>query len=253
MAQNRTDPFSADSARLATSRQGVAFVASAILPGAGQYYLGADRWVPFAAAEAWSWVKFVQNRREASRFERQYRDIAWNVARQFTTSTRKDSVFTYFEAVGEWKESGHFDLDPNTSGLQPEVDSTTFNGAQWRRARGLFSDPNKALAYYRQTAIPDPYLWSWGNSRLEQEEYRGTIRRSDAAFRAGTRMLGVILANHIISAVDAFVLARMQELGDHRFRIGSTLEPSGSSYLWTTTVRIPLPGAESGGYSRTNR
>ena len=245
--------FDADTVKLTTSRQGVAFVASAILPGAGQFYLSADRWVPFTAAEVWSWLKFTQDRREAKKFERAYRDIAWEVARQFTTSARKDSVFTYFEALGEWKESGQFDIDPNTAGIQPEIDSTTFNGAQWRRARALYSDPVKALAYYRQNAIPDPYLWSWGNSRLEQEEFRGTIRRSDAAFRAGTRMLGVILANHLISAVDAFVLARAQQLTDHRFRIGSTMEPDGSVYRWTTTVQIPLHGAESGGYSRTNR
>lgn len=242
----------ADTSRLATSTQGVAFVSSAILPGAGQFYLKAERWVPFTAAEVWAWVKYLQNRRESRRLESQYRDMAWEVARRFTTSTRKDSVFTYYEAMGEWKESGQFDLDPLTPGLQPEVDVTTFNGAQWRRAQGLFSDPAKALAYYRENAIPDPYLWSWGNFRLEQEEFRGTIGRSDAAFRAGTRMVGVILANHIVSAVDAFLLARTQQLSRNRFRVGSTLEPGGSNYRWTMTVQIPLHGAESVRNSRTD-
>lgn len=224
-----------------------------MLPGAGQFYLKADRWVPFAAAETWSWVKYFQNKKRAHSLEGEYRDLAWEVARQFTTSTRKDSVFTYYEAMGEWRESGRFDSDPQTPGLQPEIDVTTFNGTQWRRAQALFRNPERALAYYRANAIPDPYLWSWGNSRLEQEEFRATISRSDAAFRAGTRMLGVILANHIVSAVDALVLARLQQLGEHRLRIGSTLDPDGSRYLWTTTVQFQLHGAERAGYTRTNR
>ena len=252
-AQRRPQLFDADSGHITTSRQGVAFVASAILPGAGQYYLKADRWVPFVAVEGWAWIKYVHDRRVASDLEKQYRDLAWNVARRIATSSRKDSVFTYYEAMGEWRESGHFDIDATTPGLQPEIDVTTFNGTQWRRAQALFGDREKALAYYRANAIPDLYIWSWGSSALEQEEFRATIGRSDAAFRSGTRMLGVILANHVVSAIDALVLARVQQMVEHRFRIGSTLEPAGSNYLWTTEIQIPLLGAERVRNAGTNR
>ncbi|MGQ0563078.1 MAG: hypothetical protein ACT443_14535 [Gemmatimonadota bacterium] len=253
-AQTRTERFAADTV-LTSSTTGIAFVASALLPGAGQKYLDSDRWVPFVAVEAWAWVKYLEQRRRGRRLEQAYRDLAWNVARRLTTSTRRDSVFTYYEAIKEHASSGLFDADPSSAGIQPERDSTTFNGLQWRRARALFlrgipavpgtPEYEQALAYYRTNAIPDGFTWSWGSSRLEQQEFAETISRSDAAFRDATRMMGVILANHVVSAVDALVQARVKLLADRRIRIGSTLEPEGSTYAWTLTVRVPLQGREN--------
>ncbi|MGQ0812970.1 MAG: hypothetical protein ACT4O1_00705 [Gemmatimonadota bacterium] len=257
----RTDRWATDTAT--TSTTGIAFVASAILPGAGQRYLKSDRWLPFVAVEAWAWVKYLDHRSRGRELEQDYRDLAWNVARRLTTSARRDSVFTYYEAIAQFDNSGLFDAEPLTPGLQPEPDSTTFNGIQWRRARALFlrgvaavpgtPEFEQALAFYRSNAIPEGYTWSWGNNRLEQRTFQETIARSDAAFRAATRMMGVILANHIVSAVDALVQARVKILTEQRLRVGSTLEPHGSSYLWTTTVSIPLHGAKSVDNSRTNR
>lgn len=256
--------FESDGA-VPTSIQGVAFVASAVLPGSGQFYLKSDKWVPFLAVEAWAWVKYLQARKRGDELERNYRDLAWNVARRITTAERRDSAFTYYEAMADarWRTSGLFDADPVAPGLQPEGNEETFNGEQWRRARALFlrgvpatpgtPEFESALSYYRLHAIPDAYLWNWGNSRLEQQAFTETISESDAAFRRGTTMLGVILANHVVSAVDALVMARVRLLDEHRIRVGSSVEPDGSSYLWTTTVRIPLNGAERAGNTRTNR
>jgi len=261
----RANRFPDDTATVgATSPAGIAFVASAILPGAGEWYLKSERWVPFTAVEAWAWVKYIEQRHRGHVLEGQYRDLAWNVARRITTSPRKDSVFTYYEAVGAWRTSGLFDADPQAAGIQPEPDSTTFNGMQWKRARQLFlrggitplpgtNEYEKALAFYRTNAIPDPFIWSWGNSQLEQEEFQETITKSDAAFRNATRMMGVILANHVVSAVDALVMARVKLLNDHRIRIGTSLEPGNPNYFWTTTVRIPLHGAKRVGNTRTDR
>lgn len=252
-AQVHAQRFAADTVTESTG--GIAFVASALLPGAGQFYLNTDRWVPFVAVETWAWVKYLQNRSRGRELEDAYKDLAWNVARRLTTSTRRDSAFTYYEAIGQYDRSGQFDADVLTAGLQPELDSTTFNGTQWRRARALFlrgipaipgtTEYEQALAYYRANAVPEDYTWSWGKSLLEQQEFQETISRSDAAFRAATRMMGVILANHIASAVDALVQARMKTLREHRIRIGSMLEPVGSDYFWTMSVRIPITGANS--------
>jgi hypothetical protein len=241
---------------------GIAFLASAVLPGAGQYYAKADRWPPYLAIEAWAWVKYFQRRAHGRELENQYRDLAWAVARRIGTEGRRDSVFTYYEAIGEFRESGLFDADPTTTALDPELDPTTFNGVTWRRARALFfrgtvvpqpgsAEYERALAYYRANAIPPGYVWSWRNSDLEHEEFKEAISRSDEAYRSATRMLGVILANHLVSAVDALVLARVQALTENRLRIGSTLEPGSSGYIWMTTVRIPT-GAQSAGISREN-
>ena len=241
---------------------GIAFIASAVLPGAGQYYAGADRWPPFITLEAWAWLKYFQRRAHGRDLEERYRDIAWAVARRIGTETRRDSVFTYYEAIGQFRESGLFDADPTTGALDPEPDSTTFNGVTWRRARALFfrgtampqpgsAEYERALTYYRANAIPAGYIWSWRNSELEHEEFREAIARSDEAFRSATSMLGVILANHLVSAVDALVLARVQALSENRIRLGSVLEPASSGYIWMTTVRIPI-GAQSARISREN-
>jgi hypothetical protein len=247
---------------LSKPNPGLAFLASAILPGAGQYYAKADRWPPYLAVETWAWVKYFQRRAHGRDIERQYRDLAWAVARRIGTQTRRDSVFTYYEAIGEFRESGLFDSDPVTPELEPEPDPTTFNGVTWRRAQALFfrgasipqpgsAEYERALAYYRANAIPPGYIWSWRNSDLEHEEFKEAISRSDEAFRSATGMLGVILANHIVSAVDALVLARVQALSENRVRMGSALEPASSGYIWMTTVRIPI-GAQSARITRKN-
>jgi hypothetical protein len=247
----RSERFPGDVAPNPLPNPGIAFLASAVLPGAGQYYVRAERWPPYLAVEAWAWVKYLQRRSHGQDLEGRYRDLAWSVARRIGTQTRRDSVFTYYEAIGQFRESGLFDADPATADLDPELDAATFNVNTWQRARALFfrgssvpqpgsAEYERALAYYRANAIPPGYVWSWRNSELEHEEFREAIARSDEAFRSATRMLGVIFANHLVSAVDALVLARVQALSEHRVRIGSALEPAGSGYIWMTTVRIPI-------------
>ncbi|MGH7507648.1 MAG: hypothetical protein ACRELX_18495, partial [Longimicrobiales bacterium] len=196
--------------RVRDATPGAAFLASAILPGAGQYLLDADRWVPYVALELWGWVSYIQRRNEAHDLEGRYRDLAWSVARRVSVGPRRDSVFEYYETMGHFSESGALDVDPGAAGIQPERDATTFNGDLWMLARALFipgglplppdnPDYQRALAYYQTHAIPPSFSWAWGDSNLEQQVFAGLIRESDDAFRDATRMLGIILANHALS------------------------------------------------------
>jgi hypothetical protein len=234
-------------------KTGVAFVASAILPGAGQLLLNKDRWVPYLALELYAWASYAKQRSRARSIEAEYRELAWRVARRIDSIERRDSVFTYYEAMYKWHQSGAFDSDPLQAGLQPELDSTTYNGEQWRLARAQYlprgedlppgtPQYQRALDYYRQNAIPPGYGWSWGESNLEQQVFGRLITDSDDAFRVATRNLGLILANHVVSAIDALVTARLQSAaeGGHQFRIGSELAPAGRSMVWTTTVRFEV-------------
>jgi len=50
---------------------------------------------------------------------------------------------------------------------------------------------------------------------LELEEYRATIRASDDAFRSAQNQLGLLLANHLTSAIDALISSRLSA-GLHR-------------------------------------
>jgi hypothetical protein len=126
-----------------------------------------------------------------------------------------DGDFSYYERLSVWRRSGAFDTEADTPGVQPETDPSTFNGTVWRRALGIFSVGGEegpgspgfdaAVAYYETTAYAEPFLWDWTGDLEAQDRYAGWIRQSDERFRQATWALGLLFANHLISAVDAWV------------------------------------------------
>lgn len=222
----------------------VAFLASAALPGAGQYLLGNDRWIAYGAVEVWAALSWYHQRRTARSLAERYRDVAWQVARRISTGERRDTVFEYYEAMAHYRTSGAFDLEPNSPGVQPEVERGTYNGDLWALALGLYGATaapgtpgyERALDYYLDRAIPPGYAWAWGGG-LEQQVFVDLIAESDAAFRAASRYIGVILANHIASAVDALVTARLRQLGAD-VRIESGAAHDRGAIRWEYGLRI---------------
>lgn len=232
---------------------GAAFVASAILPGAGQFMLDEERWVPFAVLEAWGWITFFTNHGRSRDDAGRYRDLAWEVARRVSVGERRDTVFEYYETLSHWSTSGAFDADPEAPGIQPEPDGQTYNGDVWRLARSLLipgggnAPPGspaheRALAYYMEHAIPAGYAWAWGPFGLEQERFRELIRSSDEAARAATLRLGMILANHMVSAVDALILARLREAvgadGGPAVHLHAEFAGAGPHARWSAALRL---------------
>jgi hypothetical protein len=235
----------------ASTKPGVAFLSSALVPGAGQYLLREERWVPYLTLEAWALISYFGRRRDARALERRYKDLAWSVARRISSGERRDTTFEYYEALAEYSESGGFDLDPRPgTGVQPEADTATYNGRIWRLARSLYLpgganfpvtsvEYQSALAYYMRNAIPPGYAWAWGGSLLEQQAYRDLIDGSDDAYRSATQLLGVIVANHLVSAVDALVTARLRsQTGSFRLRIGGGAQAGPLGPEWTYWVRL---------------
>ncbi len=230
-----------------------AFLASALVPGAGQYLLSQDRWVPYLAGELFGWWEYRRHRRAGRSFERQYRDLAWKVARRVSVGVRHDSVFEYYETIEHWPASGSYDADPRQPGIDPETDTTTFNGQQWLLAKRLFFGDvarppgsiqyQQALAYYEANAIPAGYAWAWGDNLLEQRSFGELIHRGDDHFRAASRVLGLILANHVLSAVDGFISARIRAAQPTapRIRIEHGFEPLGPGFRYTAEVLVPWP------------
>ncbi|MEO5510028.1 MAG: hypothetical protein ABIV28_08205 [Longimicrobiales bacterium] len=210
----------------------VAFLASLAIPGSGQYALKQNRWVPYAAVETWAWIRYIDQRNTAHRLSRRYKDLAWSIARRVSTGERRDTTFPYYEVLIHYPASGAFDVDPNAPGVQPEFDPATYNGEQWNLAASLFlpagatgpANYAAAIAYYEAHAIPDAYAFAWNAGRLEQQVYSKAITESDAAYRDATRMLGLILANHLTSAVDALISARLRSTGAN-LRFESGLSP----------------------------
>jgi hypothetical protein len=197
-------------------------VASAVAPGVGQAVLRQDRWIAFAAVEGVAWLRYAADRQEARREQRSYQRIASQVARAlFTTGAAPGGSFEYYETMEKWVESGVYDAQPGGE-IDPETDATTFNGSMWLLARQTYwVSPDEppptgseawvaALAFYQRRAIPPEQRWSWRNAQLQQDLYRRAILRSNAAYRRAAEDLAAVLANHVLSTVDAYVTVRLR-------------------------------------------
>jgi hypothetical protein len=211
-----------------------AVLASAVVPGAGQAILRQDRFIAYLAIEAYAWARYAADAREGRRARATYRNLASEVARRPFSITRPVGDFDYYERMEKFAESGAFDAVPGGD-LEPEPDETTANGAIWLLARETYwTDPTSpgseaeyrnAEIFYRERAIPEAYRWSWGNARLEYAEFRRTIRRSNNAYRTSLQDLGLVIANHALSTVDAFITVRLRR---HVDAAGERIELRGS-------------------------
>jgi len=208
-----------------------AVLASAVLPGTGQALLDQDRVVAYLAVEAYAWARYTADVREGRRARESYRNLASEVARRPFSTTRPVGDFDYYERMEKFVASGAFDAIPGGA-LDPETDTTTANGAIWLLARQTFwANPDapataqeytNAELFYRDRAVGTAYQWSWDNARLEYAEFRRTIRRSNNAYRTSLQDLGLVIANHALSTVDAFITVRLRrhvEAGSQRYEL----------------------------------
>lgn len=234
---------------------GRAFLYSALVPGGGQYLQGQGRWTAYLAAELWAWIQFIGRRREGRALQDDYRDLAWLVARRVSSGRRIDGNWEYYESMSQFQSSGAYDASPELGGVQPEQDPVTYNGSLWVLAQEIFipEDPStpvssdsepflRALAYYTARAYPSHLTWDWGDDALHQLEFQDLIRRSDDNLRRSTTMVGIILANHLLSAVDALISSRLRAQrspGDHLQLIPHPT--SGRDVGWALSLRLPLP------------
>lgn len=218
--------------------------ASLALPGAGQFLAGQDRGAIYAAIELYSLARIIQSNHEGHHETNRYRDLAYDVARRTFNPTRRDTVFEYYETMERFTESGVYDLDPGAA-LIPESDPATYNGSVWLLARNTFwPDPNvwppadspeyqRAVQFYQEHAVGPNYLWSWRAASLERDAFRESIRKSDDAFRRVQTQLGVLLANHLVSAVDALISSRLSAAAGRRTALRTSLGP-------TTVIGVSL-------------
>ncbi|MEO5815248.1 MAG: hypothetical protein ABIT20_08220 [Gemmatimonadaceae bacterium] len=196
-------------------------IASVIVPGLGQLRLGKDRFVGYLAAEAFLILQYSKNTREANDNTREYRALARDIARRNFPGTHPDTAWQYYEKVGKFLESGLFSESASGGATIPESHADTYNGEQWILARQTYGIPLElrdasgnpnyadALALYESRAIPQAYGWSWRNAQLERDVFNTTINRSNDAFRSANNALVAIIANHLLSAVDAFASVRL--------------------------------------------
>lgn len=189
---------------------------SAVVPGAGQHYLGQKRAWAYLVLEAVGIYAWTDRRSAGADLRDRYRDFAWEEAR-IQGSARRDGDFDYYETMSNWQRSGSFDTDLTMTGIQPETEMGTFNASIWSLASRLFlgapgapdqAAMDRALEYYAERAYPTDQLWDWDASPGGKDRFGELITDSDDRFRQATNVLGAVIANHVVSAIDAFVSAR---------------------------------------------
>jgi len=208
-----------DSAAL-VSRAWARPLASLVVPGFGQLLGHQDRGAAYGAIELYVLSRYIQLEHAANNGADAFRELAFLVAQRGFATVRRDTIFEYYETMEKFVSSGQFDHDPGP-GLSPETDPSTYDGSVWLLARRTFwADPNapppptspeyqKAITFYVQHAVGPAYQWSWQNAALQQQAFRDLIRSSDNDYRNAQGQLGILLANHIVSALDALISARL--------------------------------------------
>ena len=183
-------------------------IASAILPGSGQFLIGEDRFVAYAAVEAAMWLKRRNDSADQRRQEAEFRALARNVARAHFSSNPPDAEWEYYEDMRKFLESGEYSLVDGR--LVPETNPSTFNGFIWQTSVDHNPDSASAIAEYERRAVKPEFRWSWRNAQLEWDIFkRKTDQRNNAAGRVASDLV-VIGANHVLSMVDAFRSIRLK-------------------------------------------
>lgn len=196
-------------------------LASALLPGAGQAALRQWRAIPYLALEGYGWGAYASDARGARRDRDAYRQLSLAVARASFGGSKMSDDFEYYERMENYLESGRYDLDPG-SPIVPEVDTATFNGAMWLLARRTYwKDPNvtpargttewlRAESFYVSRAIRPEFQWSWRGAPEAYDRYRRLIRMANQGYRDAVTDLGLVIGNHFLSTVDAYVTVQLR-------------------------------------------
>jgi len=221
--------------------------ASLVLPGSGQLLAHQDRGAIYLVTELFVLAQFLRLNQTAHHEAGRFRDLAFDVARRSYAPPLgvRDTTFEYFEQMEKFSASGAFNRGLGPA-IVPEDDPATYNGAVWLLARRTYwADPSvppptdspqylSALQFYINRAVGPNFLWSWRDASLEQGEFRFAIRRSDDAFRQAQYQLGLLLANHLVSAIDALISSRLSAAAGRPAHVSTTLGPGRA--LWQVVV-----------------
>ena len=191
-------------------------LASAILPGAGQAIMHQRRSLAYMVLEAAGVAFYIREMRDGSRQRDRYRDISLTVARAPFSPSGQKGDWDYYERMEKYEASGVFDAVPGGQ-IDPEADQATYNGSVWLLARQTYwRDPNvppassaeeylAAIKFYTDRAVTPEFRWSWLGAPEAFQKYRSAIVRSNSSFKSAETTAGLIIANHFLSAVDAYV------------------------------------------------
>lgn len=199
----------------------VVAIASAILPGAGQAIMRQKRSLVYLALEAAGVVYYASQHREGQRERDRYRNLARTVARARFSPDGPAGSWDYYESMERYVASGEYDAIPGGN-IEPETNFETFNGAMWLLARQTYwrdanmppalesAEYRAAIDFYISRAVKPEFRWSWSNAPEAFQQYRLAIESSNSAFRNAEQIVSVVLANHFLSAIDAYASLKLR-------------------------------------------
>jgi len=163
-----------------------ALALSTLLPGAGQYYAGRKgRATFFFLTESAIWTTFVVFEVQGYLRKNNYIDYAELMASVDAEGKPDD----FYRALGRYMQS-----DPGPGSYNEDVR---------REARALYpDDKQKQDQYLQENGYFGKNAWQW-QSEEDQAYYRSLRKKSQRSFNRATYMLGVAVANRILSAMDA--------------------------------------------------
>jgi len=196
-------------------------LASALVPGAGQLLLKQRRAAAYLALEAAGVAFYISQTRDGRRQRNLYREIANTVARASFTPNGPSGDWDYYERMEKFVASGSYDV-VSGGALDPETDEETYNGTVWLLARQTYwrdadvppeagsAEYAAAIAFYEKRAVPIDMRWSWAGQPDAYQRFRAAISGSNSAFRSAGHTASLVIANHFLSAVDAYVSVRVR-------------------------------------------
>lgn len=180
-----------------------AFGSSLLIPGWGQRYIDSGfKSKIFFSAEVGAWAALLVFRREGAWREDDYRLLAQVEAGADLT----DKDEHYFDVLGFYD-----------------------NREEYNKLGGVY---NRDQQYFPDNTF---YFWKW-SSAAARTQYRTLKNDSKSYYRKANFALGVLIANHVLSAVDAYFGAKR-----HNRHV--------SSGFWGVDMQVP----ENGGFLLTVR
>jgi hypothetical protein len=187
---------------------------SSIVPGSGEYYLGArKRGIFFMILDGLAWTTFAVFEIQGGLRAREYKQYA----EAYSGANAGMNGEKYYQRLADY---------PSSSG------PGGYNQDVRRRAYELFPDPEDAEArddYIDSRIYTGEDEWNW-DSQTHREHYRSLHRSSELAYRRAFYTVGVLLLNRFASAIDAAYAASEMEKPQgvqEEPRFGIRIVPSG--------------------------
>jgi hypothetical protein len=208
--QGDRDEFRQDQKKESAGKKSVvkAALLSALLPGAGEYYLGnRGKARYFFTVEAVSWAGCIAFRT----YGHWRKDDYIRYAKTYANASLEDKSEEFRDMVGFYRS----------------IDDYNSLGRVW--------DPQRPYLY----DTPDNH-WRW-QSDADQATYRNLKNRSREAYRRAKFMIGIAVANRIVSVLDAIRDARRAKRSlDHSFSQEKPFQIQFSSFDDGAQVQLAL-------------